>query len=211
MVTGTELDETLCEELAARALAGDAIASRRLVEVLWPWLMVFVRSNRSMRSRADREDEVRNVVTQIVEKLLRRLSTYPGWRTTNREKSIADWLRILSKNAIRDYLRERLGPRPAPGEEPSAKRFLNDFTSWEQLEERGERPPRTLAETVRELLEFASAQLPAAQVSALARWLEGADATEIGEALSVPSAEAQRLVRAAVATLRRQFAGNDVH
>jgi len=209
MVTATILDEVLCAELAARALAGDTTASRRLVEVLWPWLMDFVRSNRSMRGRADREDEVRNVVTQIVEKVVRRLSTYPNWQATNRDKSIADWGRILAKNAIRDYLRERLGPRPAPGAEPSAKRFLNDFTSWEQLEERGERPPRTLAETVRELLEFASAQLPAAQVAALARWLEGADAAEIGKALSVPAAEAQRLVRAAVATLRRHFAGAD--
>ena len=111
------------------------------------------------------------------------------------------------KQSAEDWTRATIVP--GPGEEPSAKRFLNDFTSWEQLEERGERPPRTLAETVRELLEFASAQLPAAQVGALARWLEGADASEIGEALSVPAAEAQRLVRAAVATLRRHFAGAD--
>jgi DNA-directed RNA polymerase specialized sigma24 family protein len=111
---------------------------------------------------------------------------------------------------MRDYLRAQLGTRSKNPVDVSAKALLNEFVAMEGIEESGERPERTKAELVRKLLEYAVEHLPTAQVGALARWLEGQSAQEIGAALAVPADEAQRLLRAAIAALRRQFVSTDL-
>jgi hypothetical protein len=103
------IDVTLCESLAARAAAGDGDACRKLVEHLWPAWIGMVRSSRSMGALARSEDHVHDVVARLVEKIGRPdgrgLRLYPPWRERNQTKTFGDWIRIVTKNAIRDYAR----------------------------------------------------------------------------------------------------------
>jgi hypothetical protein len=92
-----------------------------------------------------------------------------------------------------------------PGE-PLAKRLLNELAKQLPLDDVGVRPPVTDAQTARQLLEFAQRELPPDQRTALLEWLQGASFEMIAETSALPGPEdAKRLVRAAVAVLRRQF------
>lgn len=213
MVTSAGKDLEDCEALVARAAAGDAGARRQLVEQLWPAWLALVRSSRSMGALARSEDDIHNVVARLVEKIGddngHALQTYLPWRRNNRGKTFGDWIRIVTANAIRDYVREKVGPRQSPDGTPSPKRLLNEFASSTLIDEQGGRPPFTAAETARQLLEFAHANLPLDQLSALRLWLQGATPDEIGHQLGITSIEAGRLVRAGVAVIRRRFAPAD--
>jgi DNA-directed RNA polymerase specialized sigma24 family protein len=204
---GVDLAE--CETLAGRAAEGDAAAWNLVVERLWPSLHRLVQSSRSMGG-ARSEDDVRDVLTKLLEKLGGRggrgLKLYGAWRSRHPEKTFEDWLRIVVKNTIRDHARQALGAHAAPGE-PSVKRLLNEFAASPALESLGARPPMTAAQTARQLLEFAHAYLPKEQHAALTSWLEGESFEEIGGECGVHGDKARMLVRAAVAVLRRQFAG----
>ena len=203
----TDLDE--CELLALRAADGDAEARGRLLEIVWTSLPAMVRANSSMGPLARAEDHVDDIVGIIIAKVgrpdARSLRRYAEWRTRNTTRTFEDWLRIVLKNVVRDYVRSVLGSgKVAPGE-PSRKRLLNEFATAPVLDEIGVRPPFTDEQTARQLLEFAAARLPAAQVQALALWIQGASFDEIGQVGSISIPDARRLVRAAVTALRRQF------
>jgi hypothetical protein len=64
----------------------------------------------------------------------------------------------------------------------------------------------TAAQTARQLLEFARSHLPVAQLEALTRWLDGGSFEDIEDECGLSPNEARKLVRAAVAVLRRRFA-----
>lgn len=202
------LDVALCEALATRAAEGDPVARQKLIEHLWPAWVASVRSSRTMGAFAQSEDAVHNVVVRLVEKLAkpegRGIRLYVSWRQRHPEKTFADWIRIVTKNAIRDYVREQLGPPVASGE-PSVKRLLNEFASSAALEELGVRPPFTLAQTARELVEFARQRLPVDQVLVLQAWLEGAEFEDIARDRGGTAEDARRSMRAAVGRLRREF------
>ena len=206
-----KVDLTECERLAGRASEGDRKAWTDLVARLWPALEHLVRSNRSM-GRARSDDDVREVLTTLFEKLGARsghgLKLYGSWRERHPDKEFEDWLRIVVKNAIRDRARETLGPRTASGE-PSAKRLLNEFASSPALERLGARPPMTAAQTARQLLEYSQAFLPRDQYRALTVWLDGGTFEEIGSACQKDGEGGRMLLRAAIAVLRRKFAGRD--
>ena len=209
-MSSASIDVALCESLAKRAAAGDAEACKNLVEHLWPAWIGMVRSSRSMGALARSEDHVHDVVARLVEKLGRAdgrgLRLYPAWRERNPTKTFGDWIRIVTKNAIRDYAREKLGSSRAPPGEISAKRLLNEFASSPVLEELGVRPPLTAAQTARELFEFAETRLAVDQLQALRMWLEGATFEDMAQELGVAPDETRKLLRAGVATLRRHFA-----
>jgi hypothetical protein len=85
---------------------------------------------------------------------------------------------------------------------------LNELTCFPVLEQLGLRPPITDAQTARQLLEYARARLSPHQCGALTRWIDGATLAEIEAELQVDVPDGGRkLVRAAVAALRRHFAG----
>ncbi|MEZ4314325.1 MAG: hypothetical protein R3F14_40405 [Polyangiaceae bacterium] len=156
---------------------------------------------------------MRNVVTSIIEKMggggRRGLSLYFPWRLRNVEKTFEDWLRIVATNAVRDYVRREAGDALSRERaEPSVKRLLNEFRTSPALELLGVRPPITAAQTARELLRFADEKLPTPQLAALRLWLDGATFEEIAsEGAGTDAEEARKLVRAAVGTIRRHFAG----
>jgi len=214
-LSSAALDDRQWEELASRAAAGDKPARSDLLERLWPLWTEMVRSSRSMGSFARSEDHVDAVVANLVEKIARpdgrALRRYLAWQVSHRDQTFADWNRIVTKNAVRDHLRNQLGARSqTQAGEPSAKRLLNEFAmSPAADEERGHRPPVTAAQTARELLDFAVSRLPAGHLRALRQWLADASFEEIGRAEGAPAAEARRRVRAGIAVLRRHFGDSD--
>lgn len=207
----TEIDWLLCETLAKQAATGDASAGQRLVETLWPWWLQFVKANRSLGGMRTSRDHVHNVIAQLVAKVNRAdghtLRMYLTWREHNPEKDFRDWIRIVTANVIRDYVREQLGS--SQNDEPSPKRLLNEFSLSPAIDELGRRPPITAAQTARELLEYARCRLPPDQWQALVVWLKGGSFEDIDRDLDVPAGQGRRSLRAAVATLRRQFAGQE--
>ena len=212
----TALDDPQWDALVALAAAGDEPARRTLLERLWPVWTQMVRSSRSMGSFAQSDDHVDAVVGRLIEKIARpdgrALRSYLDWQAAHGEQTFADWIRIVTKNAVRDHLRDQLGTgKPAPAGEPSVKRLLNEFAVSPVLksEEPGHRPPVTAAQTARELLEFAASRLPEGHLRALRQWLDGASFEEIGGAEGEPSAEARRKVRSGIAVLRRHFGPDD--
>src|SRR4051812_40546335 len=111
-----------------------------------------------MGSLRHSEDDTHEVLAAVVEKLggrgARSLKLYGGWRERHPEKTFADWIRIVTKNVIRDHVRAVLGEskQTAVDRDPSVKRVLNEFASSQAWEQTGIRPPMTLAQTSRQLL-----------------------------------------------------------
>jgi hypothetical protein len=214
-LTSAPLDDGHWEALVARAAAGDEPARRRLLERLWPIWTEMVRSSRSMGSFARSDDHVDAVVGKLIEKIARpdgrALRRYLDWRAAHGAQTFADWIRIVTKNAVRDHLRDQLGTSTSTQSgEPSVKRLLNEFAvSPAAADEPGHRPPVTAAQTARELLEFAASRLPEGHLRALRQWLDGATFEEIGHAEGESPPDARRKVRAGIAVLRRHFGPDD--
>jgi len=210
LVKSTKTDVDLWEALAARCARDDQGACQELGERLWPVWLRILGSSRTMGRFSRSEDDVRNVAVTLLAKIASgnrgALRTYAGWRERNVGKTFEDWMRIVMTNAAREYVSDKLGPPPKTGDLPSAKRLLNEFASSIALDTLTVRPPFTAAETARRLLEFAQAHLPEDQHAALALWLTGSTFPEIGEQLKTSADQAQRTLRAALATLRRYFA-----
>lgn len=212
MSEGPDVDR--CESLIAEDASGNPAALNELVTLLWPHWIALVRKSRHMGSMARSDDHVHNVVTALVEKLSTgALGGYPAWRRDNPGKTFADWNRIVTSFAVRDYVRQALGRRQsADPSVPSVKRLLNDFASSEAGEAAfgATRPPVTAAQTARQLLDFAERALPEEQVCALKLWIEGAAFEEIDEEIGATEPDrAKKLVRAACAVLRRRFGKDD--
>src|SRR5262249_12915422 len=147
------------------------------------------------------DDEIRNVLTKIVDKLGRdggrALRLYGTWRERHTDKTFEDWIRIVTSNVVRDHVRESMVDA-ASYEEPSVKRLLNEFATSAALPQLAVRPAFTAAQTARELFEFAERKLAPDQHRALVLWVEGASFPEIGAELGLPSEDdAGKLVRAA--------------
>ncbi len=201
------IDARRCEDLCARVLGGDDDALRLLIEHLCPHWLRMLRSRPALAALGGHEDHVEAVMAALVAKIGRPrgrgLLRYPPWRQAHPDKDFADWIRIVTANAARDYVRAHQGGSAA---EPGVKRLLNEWSRSPLIDRLGIRPPITAAQTARQLLEFARAELPAEQWRALELWLEGSDFVEMGRRLALEPDAARRLVRAAVATIRRQFA-----
>lgn len=189
------------------------LLSKELVEKLWrPWQKT-VRRNPAMRAISGTEDDITNVLLLLIEKFTPpsglSFSKYPDWQVRNPQKSFDDWMCIVVANVVRDYART-LSRQPSTralrlDHEPSPKRFLNEYMRSPISQRLSIRPPYTAKETVRKLLEHASTSLRGEQLRALAMWLEGGSFVEIGEALCCSGDEGRKLLRAAIAHLRRQF------
>lgn len=213
MVGLNTADLARAEALVERAVGGEPSAPRELVELLWPSLVEWVKHSRSLGALAHSEDPVHDVVTRVVEKIGapggRGLRLYRPWRDSHPDKTLFDWLRIVTTNLVRDYVREQLGPLPNDQAEPSPKRLLNEIRSAPRSLELGVRPPFTLTQTARQILDFAQARLPQPQLQVLAAWLEGGAYQEMAAELGQGAEESRKLLRAAIATLRREFGVTD--
>lgn len=209
------LDLNRCDELIARAARGEEASFKDLIAHVHPFLQRSVERNRAMGSLAKSEDHVQNVMLVLIDKLSasggRAALTFPAWREENEGKSLEDWLRIVTSFTVRDYVRTVLGrsAQARDPELPSIKRLLNEFTTSPASDDvfGSTRPQLTMAQTARQLLDFASNELPQEQSRALSMWLDDVDFGDIEDALGLEGDDAARkLVRAAVATIRRRFA-----
>jgi hypothetical protein len=179
----------------SRALAGEDTAWARLLGLLWERVDARVAMSRRMGQLRGSLDDRREVVSRVFARLrrndLRALRTFAPWQARNPDKTLDDWLAIVTANVIRDYVTERLGDVDAAGN--GLKRLIHTLAdAIEEDSEPRKRPAITTMIAARELLELARARLPADQLGALAAWLDG-------HACERPK------VRAALARLRREL------
>lgn len=221
-MTRLELDNNRCEELIQRGAAGDVAACRELVDYLWPAWLELVRASRGIQLLPNAEDGIHEVVAILTEKLsgpdARGFQLYLPWRQRNPDKAFEDWLGITTQNTIRDYLREHVGAQPRSSSEPSIKQLLGEFTAASPVPAASVgRPPVTVTQTTRELLEFARTRLPPRAFSVFETWLAGGNLTGANSAganldnaaaeTQLSATEVRSLLRSALAILRRHFAG----
>ncbi|HTE53031.1 MAG TPA: hypothetical protein VK698_19395 [Kofleriaceae bacterium] len=197
-----------------RVVGGDGAAWRELVTRLEPLLIELLRRSRTLGPMRHNVDDCRAVMTSVLERLskddYRGLRLFRPWADAHPEKDFGDWIRIVTVNLARDHVSSRLGaePRAEDGERLN-KRMLNTLASRLPAgddERIGFRPLMTEAQHVRELLEYAARSLDPDQFRALRSWMDGASFAELAAELGlVGPRDADRLVRAALARLRRHF------
>jgi len=202
-------DDSPDDALLRQVLRHDDVAWMQLFTKYGPIVERIVRASRSMGSYRRSDDDVRNVMAQVFERLrrddFRALRTFDAWRAKHPAKEFSDWLTIVTVNVARNYVAAKLGTPSAAG--TSIKQLVN--TLAEAFPEGGgppNHPHMTTKETARQIGEYARAHLPRDQLSALQRWLEGKEFDEIARELGLANPRsADRLVRAALARLRREF------
>jgi DNA-directed RNA polymerase specialized sigma24 family protein len=209
MVETTMVGEAEVLELVSATLAGDETAWQQLWQAVEPTLHAVVRQPRVLGRLAQSEDDCRNVAVAVMARLradrFARLAQYTAARQHNPALPFLAWLAVVTRRVAIDYLRgheayvDRRHDRDASS--PGAWRQIGALPSDSQLT--GGRPPVTGRGTAREVYAVASAELPVEQRAALAAWLEGATFDEI-PARGAPR-RAEKLMRAAVASLRRRF------
>jgi RNA polymerase sigma factor (sigma-70 family) len=203
------LDVSRCEELAL-AGATDSNARKQLVEYLWPFWINRVRTRKGIRTLAQAEDHVHNVVARLVQKTLdpEVLRSYARFRDLVPDVNFVRWMHTVTDNEARDYFRSIVGRASTSrdADAPSAKLLLNEFATSPLLEELGVRPPNTELQTAQELLMFAQKKLPNDQLRAITLWIQGATDEEAAMQLGLSDEKCRALRRAAVARLRREFA-----
>jgi RNA polymerase sigma factor (sigma-70 family) len=205
------LEVSRCEELALAGANGDSEARKRLVEYLWPFWINRVRTRNGIRTLAQAEDHVHNVVARLVQKVLdpEVLRSYARFRESAPGVNFVQWLHTVTDNEALDYFRSIAGRASGARDTdsgPSAKLLLNEFATSPLLEELGVRPPNTELQTAQELLTFAQNRLPSDQLRAITLWIQGATDEEAALQLNLPDEQCRALRRAAVARLRREFA-----
>jgi hypothetical protein len=214
----TALEDTGFASLAAhvpRVVGGDPSAWKALVIELEPLLVQLLSRSRTLGPLRHSVDDVRAVMTTVLERLskdnFRGLRLFLPWAEANPEKDFGDWIRIVTVNIARDHMSSRLGERARSDEAPLNKRMLNTLASLLPSDDDNRlafRPSMTNVQMARELLEYAARSLEATQLRALRRWMDGASHDEIATELALETPrEADKLVRAALARLRRHFGG----
>lgn len=197
-------------------IGGDGSAWKELVAQLEPLLIQLLRRSRTLGAMRHNVDDCRAVMINVLERLkrddYRGLRLFQPWAAANPGKDFGDWIRIVTVNLARDHVSSRLGFAERAGDEaPLNKRMLHTLASLlpgDDDHRLAFRPLMTDAQLARELLEYAARSLDPAQLRALRRWLAGASFDEIAAELGLAAPrDADKLVRAALARLRRHFGG----
>lgn len=199
------------DEIVGRVLKGDSSAWMTLFSKYGPIVTAIARTNRSMGSYRQSEDDVRNVMAAVFERLrrddYRALRTFGPWKAANPTKVFNDWLTIVTVNVIRNYITKKLGAPRA--DKASAKQLVITFAN--ELKVDGDEPivlpHMTTRESANQILEYAREHLAEDQLAALAGWLEGSSFDEVAVELGLTDGRAaDKLLRSGLAKLRRQFA-----
>ena len=201
-----------------RVVDGDASAWSELVVRLEPLLLQLLRRIRTLGPMRHNVDDCRAVMISVLERLskndFRGLRLFQPWVDANPGKDFGDWIRIVTVNIARDHVSARLGGVARAGSEDDApvnKRMLNTLASLlpgDDDHRLAFRPSMTNVQLARELLEYAARSLESTQLHALRRWMDGASFDELAGELGLANPrDADKLVRAALARLRRHFGG----
>jgi DNA-directed RNA polymerase specialized sigma24 family protein len=186
-------------------ISGNESAWKELATRLEPVLLKLLGRSRILGPMRHNVDDCRAVMTNVLTRLkkddFRGLRLFQPWIEANPKKTFGDWIRIVTANMARDHVSSRLGG--------GNKRLVNTLASLLPADDDNRiafRPAMTDAQLARELLDYAARCLDAIRLQALRRWLEGASLEEVASELGLPTArDADKLVRAALAKLRRQF------
>ncbi len=200
------------EDLVRAAAAGDEASWRQLWVAIEPRLHAIIARPRFLGRLGQREDDRRNIVVEVMGRLradgFHRLGLYLEARRANPALTFMSWLRVVAKRVGIDYLRghpDYIDRRREPGASAPG-RWIEQETLPPASQMPGARVPVTTRGTAREMLRFASAEIPEAQRRALELWIQSHSDDAIAAELGLASAtEAHRLVRAALERLRRQF------
>lgn len=213
----TGLDDSGLAALAAyvpRVVGGDGAAWAELVAQLEPLLIQLLRRSRTLGPMRHNVDDCRAVMISVLERLkkddYRGLRLFQPWAEAHPGKDFGDWIRIVTVNLARDHVSSRLGhAEGADDGAPLNKRMLNSLASLlpgDDDHRLAFQPSMTDAQLARELLDYAARALDPAQLQALRRWMEGASIEELAAELGLATPrDAHKLVRAALARLRRHF------
>ena len=200
------------EELVVDAVAGNEAAWWLLWEHVEPRLERLLKNPRVTGRLSTDEDDVRNILVTVMEKLRdensRRLRSY---LETRGEKSggFEAWLVVVTKRVAIDYMRahhdyvdhrKNLEATGAKGEWVIPKELPSDSLLV------GSRPPVTTRGAALTLLRYAYDTLPKDQMAALELWILNTPYSGIAEKLNMESAEAaNKFVRAGLERIRRRF------
>jgi len=198
-----------------RVVAGDVSAWKELVVQLEAHLMQLLRRSRTLGPLRHNVDDCRAVMISVLERLskddFRGLRLFQPWVEAHPGKDFGDWIRIVTVNIARDHVSARLGEAGRSGGSDVNKRMLNTLASLLPADDDHRlafRPAMTDVQMARELLEYAARSLEATQLRALRRWMDGASHDELARELGLATPrDADKLVRAALARLRRHFGG----
>lgn len=189
------LDVRRADELVSSLIGGNAAAWPPLMAVVGPALLDYAKRCRSLGHRRS-DDDCREVMTLVLERLrkseFRALRTYEAWRPANPQKTLEDWLRIVVDRVACDYVSRHA--------QRSVLHTLGVALDSGML---AGQAGMTDAQAVRELLEHAAKALPAEQVDALRRALDGRTLEDIARETGCSTDEVTRRLRAAHARLRR--------
>jgi hypothetical protein len=197
-----------------RVVGGDDAAWKELVGQLEPHLIALLRRSRTLGPMRHNVDDCRAVMISVLERMkkddYRGLRLFQPWVAANPEKDFGDWIRIVTVNMARDHVSSRLGDAARSDDGPPRnKRMLNTLASLLSSDDDPRlafRPLNTNDQLARELMEYAVRTLDPVQLRALTLWIQGASFEELAAELDLPRPQdATRLVRAALARLRRQF------
>jgi hypothetical protein len=202
-----------------QVVGGDASAWKEFVVRIEPLLVQLLRRSRTLGPMRHSVDDCRAVMISVLERLskdsFRGLRLFAPWADVNPGKDFGDWIRIVTVNIARDHVSARLGGAASAGagdgEALLNKRMLNTLASLlpsDDDQRLAFQPAMTNVQTARELLEYAVRALESTQLRALRRWMDGASFDELAGELGLASPrDADKLVRAALARLRRHFGG----
>ena len=201
-----------------RIVGGDASAWNELVVRLEPLVLQLLRRSRTLGPMRHNIDDCRAVMISVLERLskddFRSLRLFQPWADANPGKDFGDWIRIVTVNIARDHMSARLGGAARAGSDDEArlnKRMLNTLASLSPGDDDHRlafQPSMTNVQLARELLEYAARSLESTQLRALRRWMDGASFDELAGELGLANPrDADKLVRAALARLRRHFGG----
>jgi DNA-directed RNA polymerase specialized sigma24 family protein len=197
-----------------RVVGGDDAAWKELVVQLEPQLIALLRRSRTLGPMRHNVDDCRAVMIKVLERLkkedFRGLRLFQPWAAANPGKTFGDWIRIVTVNLARDHVSSRLGDATQVDDQPPRnKRMLHTLASLlpgDDDHRLAFRPLITNIQVARELLEYAARALDPVRLRALHLWIEGASFEEIAAELELSRPQdATKLVRAALARLRRQF------
>ena len=202
-------------ELLIDAAAGNDAAWWLLWDRLEPKLQRIYSNPRNTGRMSSDEDDVRNMLVALMEKLReddsKRLKAY----IDKHKKDLSGfegWLVVVAKRVAIDYMRAHpsyidrrreinastTGKWLYPAELPSDSQIV------------GNRPPVTSRGSALALLRYAYETLPKVQMCALEMWILNRPYDEIANELEMESAgEANRAVKAGLERLRRRFRESD--
>jgi DNA-directed RNA polymerase specialized sigma24 family protein len=202
-------DENVIEPLVRRTLAGEARAWQGLWLAVDPAIEEMAGRFWVTGRLAEREDERRDVVIGVMERLqandFERLGPFLG-ALVRRDGSARSWLSTVTRCSALNHARghaENLG-----GRERRWAELVPLPDDIEDLLPVSVQAIHTIE--AHRIQAYAARVLPEAQGKALCLWLPGYDDEEIAVRLGLAGAPAaRRLIRAAIETLRRRFLRDD--